>query len=276
MFTANNNLVEQPAQRFAGQIIEKNKIDVEKSRNFELIDTDSIVHKDVRETGAEWMFYQVLDQLGIKDFLSKRDFSEEEVLLAYTHLISRAVYPSSEYRSVKWTKQNSTVCELTQYPMKKLTKDKLYGNSLNLFEYHSELEKYLSQKTDELFDKEDKIIIYDLTNSYFEGRMSHSKMVQFGRSKEKRSDAKLIVLALAVNEYGFIKYSKFFEGNKSDSSSLKDLLAELTQAASNMQRRPIVVMDAGIAGEENPTLLTNNGYSYMCVSRSGISKYQMK
>jgi hypothetical protein len=53
-------------------------------------------------------------------------------------------------------------------------------------------------------------------------------------------------------------------------------LAELTQATSYMQRRPIVVMDAGIASEENLTLLTGNGYSYMCVSRSGISKYLVK
>ncbi|MDR3093796.1 MAG: hypothetical protein LBU62_04030 [Bacteroidales bacterium] len=49
------------------------------------------------------------------------------------------------------------------------------------------IEQYLSVRTNELFDIEDKIILYDLTNTYFEGRMVHSKLAKFGRSKEKRS-----------------------------------------------------------------------------------------
>jgi hypothetical protein len=276
IFGSGNTFVEQLAQQFANQIIEKRKIDVDRGRNFELIDTDSISHKDVREIGAEWLFHQTLDQLGLKDFLAKRKYSEEDISLAYTHLIGRAVYPSSEYRSVRWIKQNSAVCELTQYPIEKITKDKLYGNSLKLYEDHEELEKFLSQKTNELFDIEDKIIIYDLTNTYFEGRMNQSEKAKFGRSKEKRTDAKLIVLALVVNEYGFVKYSKIFEGNKSDSSSLKDLLTELTHSTSYLERRPTVVMDAGIASEQNLKLLKDNAYNYMCVSRSGMSKYQVK
>jgi hypothetical protein len=53
-----------------------------------------------------------------------------------------------------------------------------------------------------LFDIEDKIILYDLTNTYFEGCMQHSHVVKYGRSKEKRKDAKLIVLGLVVNPIG--------------------------------------------------------------------------
>lgn len=36
----------------------------------------------------------------------------------------------------------------------------------------------------------------DLTNTYFEGRKVSSELAAFGRSKEKRSDCKLVVLAL--------------------------------------------------------------------------------
>jgi hypothetical protein len=62
-----------------------------------------------------------------------------------------------------------------------------------------ELEQYLSTLTNELFDLNDKIILYDLTNTYFEGRMQNSKIAKFGRSKEKRKDARLIVLAVVIN-----------------------------------------------------------------------------
>ena len=37
----------------------------------------------------------------------------------------------------------------------------------------------------------DKIILYDLTNTYFEGRKLHSHLAMFGNSKEKRKDARL-------------------------------------------------------------------------------------
>jgi len=56
----------------------------------------------------------------------------------------------------------------------------------------------LSKRTNELFDINDHIIIYDLTNTYYEGRQQGSVLAQYGRSKEKRKDCKLIVLAVVV------------------------------------------------------------------------------
>jgi len=38
----------------------------------------------------------------------------------------------------------------------------------------------------DLFNLSDKIIFYDFTNTYFEGRKIDSELAQFGRSKEKR------------------------------------------------------------------------------------------
>ena len=64
----------------------------------------------------------------------------------------------------------------------------------------------------------------DLTNFYFEGRKDASKKAQYGRSKEKRSDCKLLVLALAINTDGFIRYSAVLEGNTADPKSLPDMV----------------------------------------------------
>lgn len=275
MFVNENNEVERLAQYYSDQIILKNKIDYDKTKNYELVDTDSLSHSDVREVGAEWLTHQALDQLKIKEFLQNAGFSESDIQLAYTHIISRTVKPNSEYATCRWIKDNSAVCELTKYPLEKMTKDKLYNCSKQLYAIKDKLENHLSIKTNELFDIQDKIIIYDLTNTYFEGKVQSSKIAQYGRSKEKRGDAKLIVLALVVNEYGFVKYSKICEGNKSDSRSLQEILKELTSATSYLQRRPTVVLDAGIATDANLNLLKTNQYSYMCVSRKGINKYHI-
>ena len=61
-----------------------------------------------------------------------------------------------------------------------------------LCEQKNKLELFLSKKSNELFDLEDKIIFYDLTNTYFEGKKQDSKLAQFGKSKEMHKDAKLV------------------------------------------------------------------------------------
>ncbi len=265
--------LEQMAQKYAEEIIEKNRIDVKGTHNYELVNTDTISNHDIVEIGAEWVCQQALNQLRFDEILHDCNFNVEEQRLAYTHIISRAVHPASELATCQWIKQNSGVCELTNYPVDKLTKDKLYAISHKLYEHKSVIESRLSTKTNELFDLDDKIIIYDLTNTYFEGQMEKSTLAKYGRSKEKRSDAKLIVLALVVNEQGFIKYSRVYEGNTSDSVTLKDLVGELSAKTSEQNRKPIVVMDAGIASEENLLMLKQNGYDYLCVSRSAMSGY---
>jgi transposase len=150
----------------------------------------------------------------------------------------------------------------------KITKDKLYQSALDLYRVKDRLEAHLSKRTNELFDLQDKIILYDLTNTYFEGEKKGSNLARFGRSKEKRSDARLIVLALVVNAEGFIKYSDVFEGNMSDSSSLPGIIDRIRVRTAESQCRAIVVLDAGIATEENLALIRANGYDYVCVSRT--------
>jgi hypothetical protein len=147
--------------------------------------------------------HQALRQLGLDDFLSRQaDWSNDEVRLALTHTISRAVYPASELKwfgkahqpTSRWIRENSAVCEVTGYPVEKINKDRLYDISKRLYTIKDEVERFLSHRTNELFDIDDKIILYDLTNTYFEGTKRGSDLAKFGRSKEKRSDCKLAVI----------------------------------------------------------------------------------
>ena len=263
------------ADKYWQEMVAKKKIDVcdqvfEKSKR--LVDIDTLKHKDAREIGAEWMCYQALEQLQFKEKLISLGWEEEAIQLALTQIISRAVYPFSENRTTRWIKENSAICEISGYPIEKITKDKLYKSALDLYKIKDSLEKHLSTKTNELFDLQDKIYLYDLTNTYFEGRKLDSKLANFGRSKEKRSDCKLVVLALVVNVEGFIKYSNIFEGNTTDNTTLPQIIDNL-RTQTSQEKRAIVVIDAGIATEENLKLLQEKGYDYVCVSRSKIKDY---
>lgn len=267
--------VERLAKGYYNKIRIKQSYDVKTNgRDWQIIDVDTVKNKNAREIGAEWLCKQAFDQLNISGFLRQSRWSEEKISLATTHIISRAVYPASELKTVLFAKENSAVCELTGYDKDKLTKDKLYEISKELYYIKDQLESYLSRKTNELFDLDDKIILYDLTNTYFEGRMLGSEIAKFGRSKEKRKDAKLVVLAIVINREGFLKYSNIFRGNMADSKTLKTLVETLGSQTSFSQRKPVVVMDAGIATDDNLKMLRGEGYGYMCVSRSNLKNYQ--
>ena len=273
MLEADDENIEALAQKYFLAILKKERIDFIKGRDYETVDTNSIKNKDIREVGTEWMCAQAVQQLKIAEFFAEGGWDENTIQLALTHIISRASYPASELRTVQWIKENSAVCEITNYAEGKITKDKLYGISHKLFSVKDALEKHLSKRTNELFDLHDTIYIYDLTNTYFEGQQKENTLAQFGRSKEKRSDCKLIVLALVVNTEGFIKYSQLFEGNLTDSKSLLQIIEELSVRTSATERKPTVVMDAGIATEDNILLLRKYHFKYLVVARSSLKKY---
>jgi len=272
--------------KFYKRMVDEKRIDVlienrenkppKEGKDLHTIDINSIRNKDVREIGAEWLSCQAMGQLQIAPFLEQQGWNGDDIKLAQSHIISRAVYPASELETTRWIKENSAVCEVTGCDIKKVTKDQLYRISKKLYAEKDALEQHLSLRTNELFDIEDKIMLYDLTNTYFEGRKEGSKLAKYGRSKEKRGDAKLVVLALVVNPEGFIKYSSVLEGNVADPKTLEGMINKLRIKTSSSAKRALVVIDAGIATDDNLAMIKEKGYDYLCVSRSGLKNHNVE
>jgi transposase len=274
LFELADPMVKKWTVKWWNKIVTDGKLDLTLySKDRRMVYVDTIEHKDVREVGSEWMCYNIWQKLRIDEVLQRNGFSEQEIKLAQTQVISRAVHPTSELATAKWIKENSAICELTGFPAENMNKDRLYRGSKKLYEIKEDLEQHLSLRTNELFDIQDKILLYDLTNTYFEGEKRNSKLAKFGRSKEKRSDARLIVLALVVNTFGFIKYSSIHEGNFADSAGLEKVIDQLDYA--KKAKAPIVVIDAGIATEANLQMIRSKGYHYLCVSRKKLTDYQI-
>lgn len=263
------------AHKYWHQIQEKGTLDInplkEKKRiekERELVFEDSIQNRDARDLGTEWLCYQAIKQLSLEEFLRREGWMEKDIQLTVAHLITRTVYHSSEYKSLRIMKQNSAACELVGLNPEELRKHNLYDVPLQLYRIKDRLEKHLARTTTHQFNLTNKIVLFDLTNTYFEGRKQGSKKAQFGRSKEKRSDARLMVLALAINPEGFIKYSAILEGNATDPGSLPEMAEQLAKSTVTGNQKVLVVLDAGIATEENLKLIKEKGYDYLCVSRS--------
>ena len=104
-----------------------------------------------------------------------------------------------------------------------------------------------------------------MTNTYFEGSASGSNKAARGWSKEQRYDRPLVTLGLVLDENGFVKRSRILGGNVSEAKTLLDAVISLQPDTSQkpLPCRPTVVLDAGIATEENCQALKNAGYLYI-------------
>lgn len=127
----------------------------------------------------------------------------------------------------------------------------------------------LRARENDLFSLSETIILYDLTNTYFEGQAASNGKAKFGRSKEKRSDCRLLTLGLVIDSQGFPKTSRVFAGNQSEPETLLNMVRALQEQDPTMSNKPTIVIDAGIATEENLKLLKED-YHYIAVSRKKI------
>lgn len=240
------------------------------------IDIDSVEHTDARNVGAEWLCKQTIDKLKLEEFLGEQQWSKQSIQTALSQLIVRTIYAPSELATHRIMRDNSAACELYSGNASDVPGlNALYNIPDRLYGLKEKLEKHLCSVTDNLFNLKNRIILFDLTNFYFEGSKRASVKAKFGRSKEKRSDCRLLVLALCVNADGFIRYSSILEGNTSDPKSLPDMVDNLAVKSPVKNDKTLIVIDAGIATEENLKLIKNKGYNYLCVSRTRLKEYDL-
>ncbi len=242
--------------------------------NVQEVDLESMEQIQSREIGGEWLVKQVFDELGIASMLADSGLEGAQIDIAQLLLTGKLLHPSSELEAERWLKENSGVGEL--YPTKEdVSRYRLYRAAEAMYKSKDSIEKELYGKLCNLFSGRSKIVIYDLTNMYFTGQMHGSGKAHFGRSKQKQTGSKLIGLALSIDSLGFVRYSRFYNGNISEPGTFEDMLGEVVRQLDTDGEKPIVVMDAGIATEDNLKLIRGSkyNYDYVCMSRTVPKDY---
>ena len=240
--------------------------------DLQTIDLQTIEQLESKSIGAEWLVKQTFDKLNLPCLLNEIGLNAKQVISAQLLLMGKLIHPSSELEAQRWLNENSAAAELYDDP-DDMTRYRLYQAAAEMYLNKTALDKGLYNKIGELFPRRPKIVIYDLTNMYFEGQMNSSKKANFGRSKQKRNDRKLIGLALSIDELGFVRSSRFYNGNVSEPGTFIDLINDLVEQLSGGSKKPLIVMDAGISTEDNLKILRSKKYDYVCVSRSKPKSY---
>ncbi|HUX57433.1 MAG TPA: IS1634 family transposase [Bacteroidales bacterium] len=282
MFQNTDKQIDVLAKRFSSEIIKKRlfplsgklpKLGKEGHGKWEEVDLSSIDMEDSREVGGAWLCKQAFEKAGLSQCLSEIGFDETEATMAMVLIAAKMLHPSSELETERWLQNNTKLPHLFGLEPQSINRYLLYKTAIKLYEGKEMIEDTLYKFCSGLFSNHDNIIIYDLTNMYFEGRMQGSGKAMFGRSKEKRNDCRLIGLSLAIDSMGFLRYSQLYPGNISEPSTLKDVLGKIKGKLPVKREKPVVTMDAGIATDENLFMLKQEGYDYVCVSRSKPKEY---
>lgn len=230
--------------------------------DFHDVDINSLTHEDVRHVGPEQLAVHAAQHLDLNQILTNCGLNSKQCVLAMASILGRLISPGSELRTHRYLTQQSALDELLQTDFSNLSLKNFYSIADLLLKHKDSIEAALFEKEKNVFDLEQVVTLYDITNTYFEGRSLQNCKAQLGRSKEKRSDCPLVSMGLVLDASGFPQRSEIFAGNVSEPQTLPGMLNKL-----NAKKGATVVMDAGFASEKNVKLLQESGYFYIVVSR---------
>ncbi len=269
--------IERAARRYAAQLVERARVTAPAEASaggpavpdMQEVDIDSLRQSEPRSVGVEHVALHALGQLGFVDKLT--DLRVNSVMRAAIvgNIVGRMAAPASELATRDWLQKHSALGELLEFNYNAMSHMGLYRASDLLMRHRVAIEAHGFGSVQTLFSlQQETITLYDLTNTYFEGDPAGNSKAQRGRSKEKRSDCPLLTLGLVLDGSGFVRRSKTFAGNVSQGTTLQGMLEDLGARAGAM-----VVMDAGIAKQENLDWLSAHGYRYLVVRRGGRRQF---
>ncbi len=188
-----------------------------------------------------------------QEVFSKSKITIDVTLLTILMIIHRIIDPDAKLALTRWYKNILLPVPLPE----ELDVHSLYYTLDYLLEHKEEIEKqiYHQLQKKQLIDA--TIVFYDLTSSYFEGE--DVEMAKFGYSRDHRPDCLQITLGLVIDrKNGLPLYHEVFEGNMSDSKTVKGVLAKLQDmfAVQNV----IFVADKGMLTQDNLKELEEKKY----------------
>lgn len=237
----------------------------EPSRDIQKIDAQSITISHSRSIGAEHVCYSIWKELKLSEWLSAEGVSESQIGIIVALVTGRLINPGSELATKNWLENQSGLKDIISSLQDNPSQISYYRAGDQLFSLKDKLEAYLSRTESDIFELKDSIYLYDMTNTYFEGNVLANPKAKYGRSKEKRSDCKLITLGMVVDHLGFAKNSQLFAGNQAEAYTLEKMISLLSKQNNNQLKT--IVIDAGIATADNIKWLKENGYYYIVCHR---------
>ena len=177
---------------------------------------------DSREYGASYAVLEVARQLDLDTILYSRN--EPWVRDCLAMIAGRVVYAGSKLALANQWK-NSALWELCGVKGDVDVEEHCYKPMDRLLERQKAIQRALAKK----HLSNGHVVLYDITNSYFEGEYEQSDIVLFGYNRDGKRGHEQVVLGLLCDERGCPVGIELFAGNTQDAQTVVDKIQELRQ-----------------------------------------------
>jgi transposase len=240
------------------------------------VDTEEFSLRDAREAGSVHVGHQMWEKLQVGSTLRESGLSDRACLLTEMMTINRLVEPASELATVEWVRRTA-LPDILGDDVGSPSVQALYRNMDRLHEHRATIETALAANARTLFNLQDTVLLYDLTSTYFEGQCGKNEKAKHGYSRDGRPDCKQVVIGLVVDEEGFPKAHEIFDGNRTDGTTVGDMLTTLDKRLGRSEATarkppepwPTVVMDRGMSSADNLQLVRQRHYHYVVAAKQG-------
>jgi transposase len=238
------------------------------------VNLESMSNSLIRSLGCELVGHDFYLRLGFPELMAACDLDAYQRDLAEAVILGRLIAPDSDLGTWHWLRSRTSLPEFLASDLEKAGKDAVYEIADRLWLHHKALEAGLREREGKLFPRGETIILYDLTNSHFEGRCLGNSLAKRGHSKQKRTDCPLVTLALVVDARGFPLFSQIYEGNQPEPMTLVQVIKQLEEDGGVLFEgvKPTLVMDRGIATIDNLALIRAEHYPYLVIERRDEAK----
>lgn len=223
--------------------------------------TEGVQSQDSREVGPLHVGHQMWQRLQMSAILKAAGLAAAAIKLTEVMTLNRLVHPDSERAMVDWAKRVA-VSDVLGVDVERLNHDRFYRNLDKLHGKRFQIENLLREREKSLFNLNDTLILYDLTNTYFEGEARQTLKAKRGHSKEKRTDCKLVALGLMVDGEGFPIGHEVMDGNTIDCTTVPGMLNSL-EARTGRRGGSTIVMDRGFSSAANLALVREREHHYL-------------
>ena len=227
--------------------------------------------------GDIWLALELIKRLGLDEFFHRFIPKGRGVIpwadMAIVLIIARFCDPKSELYIAEHFYGHSSLPFLVGIPTDKIYVNRLYRALDKLLPHKEELEIHLKERFGTLFQIHYDLLLYDITSTYFEGECKDNEQAQRGHSRDKRPDCKQVLIALVVTREGIPLGYEIFDGNRHDSTTVKDIVTNIEDKYGTADR--IWVMDRGMVSAKNISFLQQSNRRYIIgTPKSMLKKFE--
>jgi transposase len=218
-----------------------------------------------REAGTVHVGYQMWKRIGLDAILGQVGLDDRARRLLCAMVLNRLIYPCSEHAMPDWIRRTALE-DILEMDFSSLMDETLYRHLDVVHPVRGQIEKLLAERESTLFNLDQTVFLYDLTSTYFEGQALLNPKAKRGYSRDHRPDCKQVVVGLVLSREGFPLAHEIYDGNTQDRTTVAGML-DLLDARVGLKPGQLVVVDRGMAYDENLAQITSRKLHYLIAAR---------